>query len=159
MRAQYESTPKYDDLSTMLSIQDRELKVFVTYRITVSNESYLDAGTINTIVDYFDDTYRLVTQDEYGLIKDGNSEIATRTKIASKPFYMKNAPADTKVNPFTQEKDGTNVKEAVWEATAPWGATTDNGYNVMHTDSIGSEMLEPADKIDLYVTFEVEKAE
>lgn len=159
MRAQYESTPKYDDLSTMLSIQDRELKVFVTYRITVSNESYLDAGTINTIVDYFDDTYRLVTQDEYGLIKDGNSEIATRTKIASKPFYMKNAPADTKVNPLTQEIDGTNVKEAVWEATAPWGATTDNGYNVMHTDSIGSEMLEPADKIDLYVTFEVEKAE
>lgn len=159
MKAQYESTPKYDDLSTMLSIEDRELKVFVTYRITVSNESYLDAGTINTIVDYFDDTYRLVTKDEYGLVKDGNNEIATRTKIASRPFFMRGSSSTTKVNPLKIEIDGNNVKEAVWQETAPWGASTDNGYNAMHTNSIGSEMLEPADKIDLYVTFEVEKAD
>lgn len=148
-----------------LHITDRELKVFVTYRITVSNESLVDSATINRIVDYFDTSYRLVTQDEYTLIKDGTSEIATKTKIANQPFYVRR-----------NIQDG-EAKYTHWEQNAPWDVNTkqvtnydlnitgdkysyveDDKYNVMYTDSLIREVLNPGEKIDLYLTFEVNKA-
>ena len=47
-----------------LKQEDQELKVFVTYKIKIYNQSVIYSGTINQLVDYFDSTYKLITADK-----------------------------------------------------------------------------------------------
>ncbi|MGN1326464.1 MAG: SdrD B-like domain-containing protein, partial [Clostridia bacterium] len=52
--------------------QDKELKVYVTYKLTIRNQSETLAGRVTEIVDYYDQEYTFVPERTYLGDKNGN---------------------------------------------------------------------------------------
>ncbi len=121
-----------------------EQRVFVTYKITLKNQSILQGATINEITDYFDSTYKLVQEDTYQNIQ--NAEGIAESKLVAKQSYF-----------IVQSDNSATEYKLTWEETGMV-----NGLKSMHTvqtSGIGLEdvILRAQDEIYVFVTFEVEK--
>lgn len=66
--------------------EDNELKVFVTYKIILQNTAGEVTGTINEIVNYYDENYTMITNDTYIEIEDENGN-ATNTLVAKQSYF------------------------------------------------------------------------
>lgn len=121
-----------------------EQRAFVTYKITLKNQSMLQGATINEIVDYFDANYKLVEEDTYQDIQ--NSEGIVENKLVAKQSYF-----------IVQSDNSATEYKLIWEENGMV-----NGLKSMHTvqtEGIGLEdvILRAQDEIYVFVTFEVEK--
>ncbi len=122
-----------------------EERVFVTYKMTLVNQTVLQSATINELTDYFDPTYKLVEEDTYQQIQNEHGEVE-RKLVAKQSFFI--------------VKDAENAVEYKlnWEQTG-----MANGFNTMRTvqtsgDGVGLEdvMIRAGDEVYVFVTFEVD---
>ena len=121
-----------------------EQRVFVTYKITLKNQAMLQSARINEIIDYFDPSYKLVTEDTYQEIQ--NAEGIVENKLVAKQSYF-----------IVQADNSATEYKLNWEETGMV-----NGLKSMYTlqsESIGLEdiMLSAKDEIYVFVTFELDK--
>ena len=121
-----------------------EQRVFVTYKITLKNQSMLQNARINEITDYFDPSYKLVTEDTYQEIQ--NAEGIVENKLVAKQSYF-----------IVQSDNNATEYKLTWEETGMI-----NGMKSMYTvqsDATGLEdiMLSAKDEIYVFVTFELDK--
>ena len=121
--------------------EDSEEKVFVTYKITIKNQSILQVATINELVDYFDPTYRLI-QEDYYLDIQNDEGVPINTRVATQSYYETSSG-------FTQR-----IK---WTETGKMGTDYYPGLNVVYTTDLQNYMLKAGEEIHVYMTFEVEK--
>ena len=139
----------YSDLSNEL-----DLDVYVTYKLSVYNDSEGYYATINELADYFDDDYELVatTVDRY--IQEANGVSVNRvTDIAESPFYKK---AGGQVNGSQITWGEEESKHPVtWSETGTKTGSDGTVYHRMTTTSLKGEMLAPNERINVYVTFRV----
>lgn len=120
-----------------------EERVFVTYKITLKNQSILQSGIINEITDYFDSTYKLVDNDLYLNIQ--NSEGIAERKLVAKQSYF-----------IVQSDNSATEYKLDWEQKGMV-----NGLKAMNTvkrNNIGltDVILRAGDEIYVFVTFEVD---
>lgn len=120
-----------------------EERVFVTYKITLKNQSILQSGIINEITDYFDSTYKLVDNDLYLNIQ--NSEGIAERKLVAKQSYF-----------IVQSDNSATEYKLDWEQKGMV-----NGLKAMNTvkrNNIGltDVILGAGDEIYVFVTFEVD---
>ena len=117
--------------------QDQELKVFVTYKVKVINQSVIYSGTINELVDYYDSKYVLIEQDKKLDIRNDDGTWVKDKIVAEAPYYITESgqKGSLKIN-----KNGTY-----------------NGYNKVYLSGIEDEILQSGEYIYLYITFEVDK--
>ncbi len=110
--------------------EDDELKVYVTYKITVRNQSDAIAAQVTELVDYYDKEYTLVTSGEYA------------------PYVgdRKGNPVGVNINTSSSSKYSGTEKSA-------------NKYNKTYLTGFDSITLDPDSNKDmyLYVTFQVNK--
>lgn len=121
-----------------------EERVFVTYKLTIKNQSLLQKATVNELVDYFDSTYSLVPEDLYMDIQDENGN-PQRKLVAKQSYYKANNGETGKI---------------VWTANSnTGGAELYPGLNTMYTTSLENIMIGSHETVDVYVTFEVDKGQ
>ena len=121
-----------------------EQRVFVTYKITLKNQSILQGATINEITDYFDPTYKLVQEDTYQNIQ--NAEGIAESKLVAKQSYF-----------IVQSDNSATEYKLTWEETGMVNGL--KSMNTVQTSAIGLEdvILRAQDEIYVFVTFEVDK--
>ena len=122
------------------AIKGTELEVYLTYKITLENDSPTYLVGINGLNDYFDSTFvKPITEPVYKDILDENGNI-TKQKVADKSYYF----------------DGDRTVE--WNVVQR-GIKGSDGitYNKMNTTSFDDLKLESGQRIDIFVTFKVEK--
>lgn len=121
-----------------LKEEDQELKVFVTYKIKVRNQSEIYSGTINQLVDYFDSTYTLITADRKLDIRNDDGTIEKDKVVARAPYY------ETSLG--TQGILNVSIPDSY------------NGeYSKTYISGIENNILQTGEDIYLYLTFEVNK--
>ena len=121
--------------------EDEEEKVFVTYKLTLCNQSILQVATVNEIVDYFDPTYRLIQEDYYLDIQDDEGK-PVKTLIAPQSYY---------------ETSSGDCRKITWTETGRMGTDYYPGLNTVYTTDLQNYMLKAGEEIYIYMTFEVEK--
>ncbi len=125
-----------------LKTEDQELKVFVTYKITIRNQSEIPAGTINELVDYYDKNYKLVEDDVRLDIQNADGTEEKGKVVARKSYYE-----------TTLGQTGT----ISWKSTGKYDTNLQDGFNSIYTTDLENVILQTGEDINLYVTFEVDK--
>ncbi len=121
-----------------------EERVFVTYKLTIKNQSLLQKASVNELVDYFDGNYSLVPEDLYMDIQDEEGK-PQRKLVAKQSYYELNSGETGKITWTANSKTG--------------GAELYPGFNTMYTTGLENILLSSHDTIDVYVTFEVDKGQ
>ena len=120
-----------------LKQEDQELKVFVTYKIKIYNQSAIYSGTINQLVDYFDSTYILIKADKKLDIRNDDGTIEKDKVVARAPYYT-----------IGSLEGNLNVTDPV---------DYNSNYKKTYISGIENNIFQSGESIYLYLTFEVEK--
>lgn len=151
---------------------DTELRLFVTYKIAIHNESNRVDVSINEFKDYYDKTFTLVDQDISASIVDNNDNRSDQT-VAYAPYFRKikagsslsenykwNKEEDLKIsnidegvtgNVVFNNIDGYNDENYKGSKSSSLRAVDEKGQNV------NTKMtLEPGEYFEVFVTYEVD---
>ncbi len=122
-----------------LKEEDQELKVFVTYKIKIRNQSEIYSGTINQVVDYFDSTYNLISSDLKLDIRNDDGTIEKDKVVARAPYY----------ETISGKTGLLNVSEVQ--------DTSSKDFKKTYISGMQNEILQSGEDVILYITFEVDK--
>ena len=125
--------------------EEQELKTFVTYKMTIRNQSGIPATVVNELVDYYDNTYNLVSEDVHMDIQNADGVEEKGKLVARKSYYE-----------TTNGQSGT----INWSDTGKYQTDTDKAgteLNVMYTTDLKDVVLQSGEDMYIYVTFEVNK--
>lgn len=125
-----------------LKPEDEELKVFVTYRMTIRNQSEIATGTINELVDYYDKSYTLINNDVTLDIQNGNGVLEKGKVVARQSYYE-----------TTLGRSGT----ITWKTTGKYDTNLVAGMQSAYTTDLSDIILQSGEDLNVYVTFEVNK--
>jgi hypothetical protein len=139
----------YNDLDSFYkelgleAINDRELDVFLKYRLNLYNDSlggYL--AEINEVLDYYDDSFELVETEV-------KKYVQTKTEQGLEEQLVTVAEPSTynEGNAVSWTQTGEKVTD-----------TTGKTYKVMKTNSLDGIKIKPGEKISIDVTFKLTKA-
>ena len=121
-----------------LKEEDEELKVFVTYKIKIRNQSEIYSGTINQLTDYFDSTYKLISEDLRLDIRNDDGTIEKDKVVARAPYFETSSGVQGSLRVSTPAKFNDN-------------------YSQTYITGIENQILQTGQDIYLYITFEVDK--
>ena len=121
-----------------LKEEDQELKVFVTYKVKIRNQSEIYSGTINQLTDYFDSTYKLISEDVRLDIRNDDGTIEKDKVVARAPYF----------------ETSSGVQGSLRVSTP---ITFNENYSQTYITGIENEILQTGQDIYLYITFEVDK--
>ncbi len=129
-----------------------DLRVFLTYRLAVNNESQalngLDA-TINQIDDYYDSTFTFVDSDITANVLNDNQDRVSKV-IAESPYY-RIVKSDERPE-YTYWSDG--MKRFTCNDTAK---NVNNDYKKLTINSLKGEKIAVGEQLEMFITFEVDK--
>ncbi len=139
----------YSDLAKELN-----LDVYVTYKISLFNDSDGYYASVNEIADYYDDDYELVDVNVDRYIQQANGVSVNKvTNIAESSFYKKaGAQANGNTIAWSESENKNGVS---WTQTGSMVGSDGTLYHRMTTSSFKGEMLAPNERINVYVTFRV----
>ncbi len=148
----------YDELANFYTsiggdVQDTELDIFLTYKIKLQNTTSSYAVKIDSIDDYYDSSFELVTSNQEKYLKTKTEKVNEGDGVKTKEI-----PVNDKIvvaNPSDYADKWKTVKERIV------GSDKDaNGnnilYNKMTADGLGIE-LAPGQSKEFYITFKVKK--
>lgn len=123
-----------------LKSQDDELRVYVTYKITIKNMATEVRGVINELVNYYDENYQIVTDDIYTKIQDNEGNVSNK-KVASASYWEVSGQTG-KINWTSSSKNSTGSK---------------TGYKTAYTTDINNILMTENNEFYIYITYEVAK--
>lgn len=137
---------------------DTDLKLYLTYRIAVNNESEAEQGldaTLNQINDYYDKTFTLVNEDiSANVLKDDPTQADYQNRIqkvvAEKPYY-RIVKAD-EVPEYTYWSNG--MSRFTCNDT---NTLVNNDYKKLTITALKDVKLGVGEQLEMFVTFEVDK--
>lgn len=152
-----------------------ELKMYVTYKMSVYNDSETADVTVNEIIDFHDSAFTLVNKDETADVIDSEGYKYTKL-VAEQPYYriysLMDSDLSKSIYHYNSEEDlaESNIKRTgrnVVTGKNTWVTTDETfgdgaykkatlnmfGYNSNNEDF----KLAPGDRIELFVTYEVDK--
>ena len=152
-----------------------ELKMYVTYKMSVYNDSDTADVTINEIIDYHDSAFTLVNQDQTADVIDSEGHKYTKL-VAEQPYYRVYSLMDSDLTKsiyhYNSEEDlaESNIKRTgrnVLTGKNTWNVSSetfgDGAYKKATLNMFGHSSnnedfkLAPGDRIELFVTYEVDK--
>ena len=120
---------------TQLDVDDL-LKVYVTYKIRLRNQSEVIGTAVQEFVDYYDDEYTLIGSDN-------------------------TVESEQKYKPYIGERDGTPIEGAIGVTTndtSKYGESTQktiNGYKTTYIRTDQEIELQPGEDLYIYITLKV----
>ena len=138
---------------------EMNLDVYVTYKVSVYNDSPTYYASVNELVDYYDEDYELVNVEKKRYLQEANGVAVNQvTTIAETPYY-KVAKQQVNGNNVSWETTNDNQNPVVWENAGTVHGSDGITYNKIKTSSIRDEILATGERIDLYLTFRVKTDE
>lgn len=138
---------------------ESDLDVYVTYKVSVYNDSQTYFATVNEITDYFDEDYELVEVEKSRYLQEANGVAVNQvTKIADSPYY-KVLRQQVNGDNVAWETTNDNQNPVKWENAGTVKGSDGVTYNKIKTSSIKDEILASGERIDLYLTFRVKTDE
>lgn len=123
---QYKAS-NYDNATAYGKTKADELNVYVTYKLTVRNQSQSIQGEITEVVDYFDEDYEYINERSYIEIKNGKNKGQYPVKASYTSMYG------------TQNE--TDIK----------------GYDAVYVQGLQGQKLTTGQTAYIYLTFKVKK--
>ena len=128
-----------------------EERVFITYKITLINQSPLQSICINELADYYDPTFKLVKKDTYQDIQDERGNVS-RKLVAKQSFFVVE-------DDYTGESEEFKI---VWEDDvrgSQGGLRKMVNVRTPGISEYGIEdiILNAHNKLCLFITFELDK--
>lgn len=136
---------------------NNKLEAYITYQITVRNNSESILASVNEIVDYYDkDDYEFIQDKSWMMYVDGvatGTDYMSGITVPDQEFYDI-MTGDKEV------KEGTNYKpikiRKTTNSTADFdGEFNDKGYNTLYINSLAGKKLQSGEELYLYLTFKV----
>lgn len=135
------------------------LDVYITYKVSVYNDSQTYYASINEIVDYYDEDYELVTVQKDRYLQEANGVAVNQvTKIADSPYYKVQRQKVNGDN-VAWETINDNQNPVTWEEIGTEKGSDGVTYNKIKTNSTKDIILASGERIDLYLTFRVKTDE
>ena len=137
---------------------DTDLKLYLTYRIAINNESEAENGldaTLNQINDYYDKTFTVVNEDIVAnVLKDDPTQADYQNRIqkvvAEKPYY-RIVKAD-EVPQYTYWSDG--MSRFTCNDT---NTLVNKDYKKLNITDLKNVKLGVGEQLEMFITFEVDK--
>ncbi|MBP3463488.1 MAG: carboxypeptidase regulatory-like domain-containing protein [Clostridia bacterium] len=131
---------------------DTDLKVYLTYRIAINNESQAEEdliATINQINDYYDKTFTLVNSDINANVLDNNQDRVNKV-VAEQPYY-RIVKSDEVAN-YTYWSDGMNKFTC-----NDTNKQVNDDYKKLTITAFKDTKLSAGDQLEMFITFEVDQ--
>lgn len=131
---------------------DTDMKVYLTYRIAINNESQAKNGleaTINQINDYYDKAFTLVNSDISANVLDNNQERVSKV-VAERPYYR--VVKQTETAEYTYWSDGMNKFTCNDTNTQ-----VNDNYKKLTITDLKDIKLAAGEQLEMFITFEVDK--
>ncbi len=137
-----------------------ELKVYVTYVVRVYNNSESNDVELNSIMDYYDEAYTLVTQDVSTSIVDEKLNRSMQ-KVADAPYYrIMNTTKGTANNVWQETKEqnldgvaSNNKGNLVWTTDN----TPRNTIKYSSSNSLDGKKIHTNEYVEIFTTYEVDQ--
>lgn len=131
---------------------DTDMKVYLTYRIAINNESQATNGldaTINQINDYYDKSFTYVSEDIKANVLNNNQERINKI-VAESPYFR--IVKSNEVPEYTYWSDGMQrftCNSAEQQAN--------NDYKKLTITDLKDKKLAVGEQLEMFITFEVDK--
>lgn len=135
---------------------DTELRVFLTYKVVAYNESEGYEEAINVLNDYYDSTFTLVSEDIKANVLN-NDGIRESQTIAESTYYRVVPAMEAAKYKYNSAEDTADYEsgDISWSQVSNTNASED--YKEMNTESLKNVKLSPGERVEVFVTFEVDK--
>lgn len=153
----YETDYNYD--SAALNHPGSDLEVYITYKITVRNQSMSIMSQIQEVVDYYDADYTYKPNLSWIIYRDGNNN---RTTVNKDQYYEMMDQDQSVIDNESTSAVGIidNSKEVkAEEGKSRYGNEKDlgNGYQNLYIRGLEDKKLATGESAYIYLTFEVNK--
>ena len=150
--------------------EELDLDVFLTYKISIYNDSDSYLAQVKALRDYFDEDLILVEHSEERYIQEANGVAVEASQVVAKPAYViKKGPTDTSAWGVQLEKSiegkakvtgATYTNNVVTEGTDNIREESTKVYNEAHINLEDSDfILAVGEKLEVYLTFKVKTDE
>ncbi len=150
---EYRSTVYEKSAEVVKNIKaDTDLKVYLTYRIAVNNESQANGdlvATINQINDYYDKSFTLVNEDIKANVLDNNQDRVNKV-VAESPYYRIVKANETPT--YTYWSD--NMQRFTCNDT---NKQVNDDYKKLTITDLKGQRLSKGEQLEMFITFEVDK--
>lgn len=158
-----------------------ELKMYVTYKMSVYNDSETAKVSVNEIIDFHDSSFTLVQEDEYADVIDTEGHKYSKL-VAEAPYYriysLMESELTSSIYHYNSKEDiaedtlsrAEASGQQVIQETIPSGSWVidtqtygDGAYKKATLDMFNHDSgnegfkLSPGEKIELFVTYEIDK--
>ena len=139
------------------STGDGKLEAYVTYKITIRNQSQGILAKIDEVVDYYDNTYEPVWDKSWVMYKDRNAN-NSEIKVTDQEFYDimvgdRNVADGQKYRAVTSR---TNQFESQYSKTTQFkDSFKTEGYDTIYVDGLKDKKLGTGESAYIYLTFKV----
>ncbi len=156
-RELYESDFKYADEN-----EENQLHAYVTYKLTIRNQSQSVLTQIDEIVDYYDADYEYKPEYSWVMYKTYNGENNKNIKVKDQEFYdIMTNPAGiesadrSRYKPIVSE--GFDVEHGRYAENTQNNLETEGGqeYKKMYIDGLKGKRLASGESAYVYLTFQV----
>ena len=155
---EYRSTVYENSADVVKNIKaGTDMKVYLTYRIAVNNETQAINGleaTINQLDDYYDSSFTLVNSDISANVLNNNQDRVNKV-VAESPYYriVKPDAEDSSDNPlYTYWSDG--MKRFTCNDT---NTNVNDDYKKLTITDLKDEKIAIGQQLEMFITFEVDR--
>ncbi len=136
---------------------DTELRAFLTYKVVAYNESEGYEEVINLLNDYYDSSFTLI-KDDLSVDVLNNEGVRESKVVAEKTYYRILPGMEPAKYKYNSKEDTANYPSGniSWTQDTSFNGSSD--YKKMTTDSLKDIKLKEGERIEIFVTFEVDKA-
>lgn len=133
---------------------DNQLEAYITYKITVRNQSEGILANIDEIVDYYDSSYEFMPNLSWAMWKDGTTK---NIKVTDQEYYdimtkgSKDAVGQEKYRDVAS--NGYNTKEGQYNS--PTRFNLGDEYKTLYVDGLKKYQLGTGETEYLYLTFKI----
>ena len=150
---EYRSTVYNTSADVVKNIKaDTDMKVYLTYRIAVNNESQAESGldaTINMLTDYYDQSFTLVNTDITANVLNDNQDRVNKV-VAESPYYR-----IVKANEVPEYTYWSNGMERF--TCNDTNQKVNEDYKELTITALKDKKLAAGEQLEIFITFEVDK--
>lgn len=158
-RELYEADYNYRSDSTNKAGKDKELQLYVTYKITVRNASESILGEITEIVDFYDKDYEFKENLSWVMYKgDSNSNDLEEISFTESDYYDSIDNLSLQGNIKNKGKEVKSADSSQYESRSSECKSDMTGeYNDVYVKGLEGKKLASGEEAYIYLTFQVRK--
>ena len=140
------------------------LEVYITYKITIRNQSMSIMSQIKEVVDYYDQDYTFKPNLSWVMYSSGTTAEERKTNVTEEEYYNMMKVSQDEIDDdnldlwkdtIANSKDALATQDSIYVSGATQGLG--GGYQKIYVHGLESKKLATGESAYIYLTFEVKK--